>query len=591
MSATEDDRKQRFRFHKNDEILLLEIVLRANPCPYKISSRDGAIMVAWNSIAEEFHRLCKPRPDGKLPHPRTCRTRCDKMIMDYMAMRGSPHLRNKRQESKEDRAKNELLSKLASIQGKVLDQTLGDIGDDDDGIDMSGVGNDDNSASVGGFDTAGSRSGTGANLVTPGHLLAHGATAGSSAINNTQLHHHSQQQQQQQHNRSSVSSTLTPQSLAILGNDGHRMVHNQSTSELLAASRLLLSTPGIPGIQSGHHQDTSDILSITSTGTRPRVDRSKQQNASAGARKRRGNNLTDMSTTGSASAPSQHDLNSLDYMDRSNPNSAAGQTHHAGMLPNIAKRLKPASGKHVASNVANTFAQQNNGHHSNHARSLTGAIGGLGSNLSGPDLTGLNVSGIAEVSDDDDDDEDEAEDEDDDEDGDNGAGFQDAREELGNDFDDDFGNDDDVDDGNIQDSQQLDSSSILSFQNSPTMANRNDGRQRGGATMRGSVSSNIPALASNTKGRSKRKNNELQRHPSNNSVGGIIKAGLSPLGSAIGSGFPSQMGAEDRKYLLRTLQLEEKKVQVQMDKIELERDRLQLERERLQWDMRKMNQM
>ncbi|KAG0290326.1 hypothetical protein BGZ98_003516, partial [Dissophora globulifera] len=115
MSVTEDDRRQRFRFHKEDEIKLLQIVLRADPCPYKISARDGTIMVAWNLISEEFRTLCTPRADGKLPHSRTCRARSDKMLHDFRAQRENPYLRPKT-ESKEDKIKYELLSRLDAVQ-------------------------------------------------------------------------------------------------------------------------------------------------------------------------------------------------------------------------------------------------------------------------------------------------------------------------------------------------------------------------------------------------------------------------------------------------------------------------------------------
>ncbi|KAF8977542.1 hypothetical protein BGZ46_007312 [Entomortierella lignicola] len=560
MSTIEDDRKQRFRFHKNDEILLLQIVLQASPCPYKISSRDGAIMVAWNSIAEEFHSKCKPRPDGKLPLPRTCRTRCDKMITDYMAMRASPHLKNKKQESKEDRTKDELLEKLANLQGKVL----GSVGiyddDDDDGIGIS------NASSVGNYDTTGARS---ANLVTPGHLLAQGTSTGSSQINHHSQQHHQHQHQPQHHQQQqrNSASSLTQQSLA--------MVHNQSTSDLLATG-LLMSTSGMSGVQGVSHQDTSDILSIESAEANQRMDRSKQQNSSSGARKRRGNNITDMG------ANAQHDLSSLDYMQRSSTSStsASGQTQHANMLPNIAKRLKPTGNKHTVSNLSNTF--MSNGHHPNSTRSTLGSIGaGLGSNLSGQELTGLNVGQIdgADYGDEEDDEEDEEEEDDDEDDGDNDVGFQDAREELGNDYDDDYGNENDIGDGDALDNQQLDSNSMLGFQNNSVMSSRNDSRAGGS----GNSSAPIPV----SKGKSRR-GDGLQRYSSSGSVGSNLRSGLNALGGAINPGFLilSQMGPEDRKYVLRKLQLQEKKVQVEMDKVELERDRLKLERERLQWDMR-----
>ncbi|KAF9385652.1 hypothetical protein CPB97_004622 [Podila verticillata] len=118
--SDDDNRQKRFRFHKDDEILLLRLVLGAEPCPYLVNTRDGAIMVAWNNITSDFHAQCTHRPDGILPMPKTCRARCDKMLSDYLAARTNPNTKYKRV-SREDMVKHELLGKLALTLGKVAD--------------------------------------------------------------------------------------------------------------------------------------------------------------------------------------------------------------------------------------------------------------------------------------------------------------------------------------------------------------------------------------------------------------------------------------------------------------------------------------
>ncbi|KAF9306845.1 hypothetical protein BGZ74_002743 [Mortierella antarctica] len=118
--SDDDNRQKRFRFHKDDEILLLRLVLSAEPCPYLVNTRDGAIMVAWNNITSDFHAQCTHRPDGILPMPKTCRARCDKMLSDYLAARTNPNTKYKRV-SREDMVKHELLGKLALTLGKVAD--------------------------------------------------------------------------------------------------------------------------------------------------------------------------------------------------------------------------------------------------------------------------------------------------------------------------------------------------------------------------------------------------------------------------------------------------------------------------------------
>ncbi|KAG0368618.1 hypothetical protein BC939DRAFT_505344 [Gamsiella multidivaricata] len=593
MSTADDDRKQRFRFHKDDEILLLQIVLNAKPCPYKISSRDGAIMVAWNAVAEEFKSKCNPRPDGKLPHPRTCRTRCDKMIVDYLAMRASPHLRHQKQESKEDRQKNELLGKLATLQGRVIDTDLGTSGTTGAGI--GGIGGGDAS-----LNSMGPGSGSGPSLVTPGHLLAHGSSSSStgatSGLNDSQqLHHHTHHQQ----HRGSAAATLTPQSLANLGNSNHhRMGHGQSTSELLAASGILLptSTPGVSAIHNSnedhhynhHHQDSSSPADIFS------VDRSKQTlapSSSVNSRKRRGNantGATTAATMATTSSSSSHNgLNSFDYLQRPTTSVSTTQNQPSTMLSNGSKRLKSSAlgGKSTASAgsavPATTYGLHNTTHHSNQARSVLGAIGsGLGSSLTGQDLTGLSSMGATEESDDDDDDDD------------NDGGFQDAQEDLGNDYEHDFDEDEEEEEDDGQD-EHLDASSLLSFQNSAIASKTNSRNGRGGkrgptvGTVNASTTSSGVKAQANKYGKSS--NQGLQRHPS----GGLGTSMLS-LGGILGGGtgymIPSQMNADDRSFLMRTLALEERRVKVEVDKIAVEREKLALERKRLQWEMRQMNQ-
>jgi len=198
MSISEDDRKQRFRFHKDDEILLLEVVLQAQPCPYKISARDGTILVAWNKIAEEFKNRCKPRPEGNLPHSRTCRTRCDKMIIDFLAVRAAPHLRDKTKESKEEKVKNELLSTLATLAGKIQDPSQGNPSGNPPplpsppfpstspplppsmvGANSHGI----NTTPVGDMTEPNSSGSTSAATMTPGNVLAAAAAAAAVAGN------------------------------------------------------------------------------------------------------------------------------------------------------------------------------------------------------------------------------------------------------------------------------------------------------------------------------------------------------------------------------------------------------------------------
>ncbi|KAF9583439.1 hypothetical protein BGW38_009454 [Lunasporangiospora selenospora] len=241
MADDDDDRRQRFRFHKDDEILLLEIVLRAKPCPYKISSRDGAIMVAWNTIADEFKNNCKPRPDGKSPLPRTCRSRCDKMIIDYMAMRATPHLRNQKKESREDKTKNDLLAKLAHIQGKVIDPALESAPGNPSGASADSAGTNivrppvattpSTTIAASPTITTGQSSNTN-NMITPSHVLAastSNAIGGSSNSSGNSTPH-------QNYRGATTLRPIAPN----LTTTHHRV--GQTTADILTATALILPT-------------------------------------------------------------------------------------------------------------------------------------------------------------------------------------------------------------------------------------------------------------------------------------------------------------------------------------------------------------
>ncbi|KAF9969855.1 hypothetical protein BGZ73_007610, partial [Actinomortierella ambigua] len=87
----EDERSKRFRFHRSEEIQLLRIVLEKVPCPYKILSRDGTILHAWNNIAADFNARCA-REGGQVPMSRSCRSRCKKMMADHVELKkADPH--------------------------------------------------------------------------------------------------------------------------------------------------------------------------------------------------------------------------------------------------------------------------------------------------------------------------------------------------------------------------------------------------------------------------------------------------------------------------------------------------------------------
>ncbi|KAF9932676.1 hypothetical protein BGZ67_004609 [Mortierella alpina] len=634
MATVEDDRKQRFRFHKDDEILLLQIVLRAKPCPYKISSRDGAIMVAWNSIAEEFKVLCKPRHDGIVPHSRTCRTRTDKLIADFLANRATAHLRPQKQETKEDKVKNSLVTKLAAIQGKI-EAPPPDPSDPDNNTAESPI-------------MPGSASGT-TQLNTPAHLLTQGSSSVPSSMSDLQLHGHSHSQQQQQQQQQRVSgglstTTLMPQSLVNIGSsNGHRMNHGQSPSELLAASSsLLLATTSASGggLHHSHHQNSSppNIFSSPGSDQRPR-DEGSQQQASASGRKRRGNRN---STFAAAAAPSvsTNQPSTTDYLQRP---ASAHPEHHA-IIP-ASKRLR--SGVIIAQNHSatptNTFDQQNgnknnsnsnsnsnssnshnnhnnhnnnnnnnsnsnsnsnNIHIPNHARPFPGGMGtSLGSNLPGQDMAILStmstVGGNDDGHDEDDDgnEDDGGEDSESDSDGNGTGGYQhDRDDDFGNtDYDGGYGQQDDAEYAN-----QTDASALLSLQNGSfsniDSSKNNNNNNNNSSRSRNNKSSKRVAKRTTDRGKvaMSKYNREVPSSnwpvpmpPANTNSSNSNEAGSSTAGP--GYFVPSQLNAEDRAYLMRTLALEEQRVKVEVEKIALERERLALERSRLQWEMRQMN--
>lgn len=549
MSAAEDERKQRFRFHKEDEILLLQIVLAANPCPYNISSRDGAIMMAWNSIAEEFKDKCVQRLDGKVPLPRTCRTRCDKMITDFLASRASPNLKKQKQESKEDKTKNDLLEQLARLQGRILHDPVTLSSASDHHVDPDSIAT--------GSGTAGS------SAVTSSHLLAQNVASSSSSpltlnVSDTQgqglvpSHVHPSQ-----HNTASpvASSGIVPQSTINLG---HRT--NQPTADLLAASAFLLPN--------NHHQDA--VANITASAIPDRSPR--QVGTPMTTRKRRANPATETSTTTSLSyLQSRPGISSSVQIQHTNVSTGAGNSRRPRPLA-----IKPSS----ASTPTNLHGQPINSHHSNPSRlAVNSIISGLGSSLSGQGLTELpNVDGtIQEDSDDNEEDEDEEEDDNDDQ------GYQDAQEDLENIYEDDDVGDIVVNHG--EDHSEV--ASLLTLQNGPTMI----GREVRKAMKRTAPGSSGPLTGSLGKYSRTTSSQSLQRHASNSNLN---KNPLSPIftGGGLGtlsSQLPSQMTPEDRSFSLRVMALEEQRVAVEVDRIALEREKLALERSRLKWEMEQVN--
>ncbi|KAG0262558.1 hypothetical protein BG011_010060 [Mortierella polycephala] len=582
MSNNDDDRKQRFRFHRDDEILLLEIVLRAKPCPYKISSRDGSIMVAWNTIAEEFKGLCKPRSDGKLPYSRTCRTRCDKMIVDYLAMQATPTLRNQKHEMREDQIKYELLGRLATLIGKGTNPSPPE------------------STITNPLDVS---TGPVAGLLIPGGLMPQGSTSTNPTANDPQLHYYSSPQQRGSAASQVSATAMTPQTLANIGNNNNQ-TGNQSTSQLLAASRILLSASGMSGINNSHSQDTSpDPFSVAS----PQLGMSSQSPSqpqspakTQNLRKRRANNNNVASGTkgqgAAATAPATASVaateaamatsvgqDSFNYQQRTTPSASSSTATTAGnnssSLTSNTKRLR--SGKTTlptiqpkAPGAVNTYSQQNtnqqnNGHHSNHAHSSR---------------SGASASEAVEVDNDDNNEQQEKDVEADNDDGEDVGGYQHNQDA----FDDGYGGDY---------NHEADTPDSRKYEFASPSLPQNDGRDaRASSKWAEKRSSNSsPAQSFTFKRQASFQGRNMvnfgaQRQFRDNT--GDSSESSPYMGSGFGAGWflaPSQMTAEDRTHLMRTLALEEQRVRVEVDKIALERERLALERTRLEWEMRRMS--
>ncbi|KAF9179740.1 hypothetical protein BGZ51_006568 [Haplosporangium sp. Z 767] len=579
--SNDDDRKQRFRFHRDDEILLLEIVLRAKPCPYKISSRDGSIMVAWNTIAEEFKSLCKPRSDGKLPYSRTCRTRCDKMIVDYLAMQATPTLRNHKHEMREDQIKYELLGRLATLIGKGTNPSPPE------------------STITNPLDVS---TGPVAGLIMPGGLMPQGSTSTNPTTNDPQLHYYSSPQQRGSAASQVSTTTMTPQTLVNIGNNNNHTGNNQSTSQLLAASRLLLSASGMSGINSSHSQDTSpDPFSVAS----PQLDMSSQSPSQSqspaktqNVRKRRANNnsvaagikgqgtaaaVTTSVATAEAAVTSSVGQDSFDYQQRTTSSASSSTAATVGNNSNStvsnAKRLR--SGKTTLTTIqskapgaANTYSQQNanqqnSDHHSDHAHSSR---------------SGASASEPVEVDNDDGNEQQEGDVGVENDDGEDTGGYQHNQDA----FDDGYG-------GDYSHEADIPENRKYEF-TSPSLP-QNGGRDARvsskWAEKRSSDSS--PAQSFTFKRQASFQNRNMvnfgaQRQFRDNA--GDSSESSPYMGGGFGAGWflaPSQMTAEDRTHLMRTLALEEQKVRVEVDKIALERERLALERTRLEWEMRRMS--
>ncbi|KAG0066024.1 hypothetical protein BGZ90_001566 [Linnemannia elongata] len=594
----EDDRKQRFRFHKEDEILLLNIVLRASPCPYNISTRDGAIMVAWNNIAEEFKSLCKPRPDGKVPHSRTCRTRCDKMITDYLAMQASPQLRGKKLESKDDRIKNELVARLSALQGKGLDPNLiaaaaeagagagsgagtgagaGAGGDSpsnsDDPISNLSPGISSASGIAGSNElmTHVTSSASGSSLMTPGQVL--GRASGNQGMNDSPLlshtshlqqhhhqphhqQHHQQQDHYQQHHHQQLSS-------------------QQAASELLAASALLLPTT-MGGMHSSPHQNstptsasTSIFATPSSTAGNVKVDKKGKQ--VVGSRKRRVNNTTAAEVQGQQQQQQSAPVStaSFEALQRQSLSNSTANTNpsQTSVLPST-KRLRSSAKQATTTTTANTtttmptYTQQQSQQQQqqvNSGRTMMGVLGhGVGSGFTSNDLTGLSnlssnshshgfpdIHSVHDFGDDNDDDDDNQDDhnniddDDDDDDDDDGGdtGFQDTQDAFDNTYD---NNNFDHDLDGVSPASQMEASTLLSFQKGASGSNGGSGSggyRKNKNSKQMMMSDNIGQSSKSSSMRNKGSNNGgggQQRHGNNNNSNN--NAGLGFGAGASGSG-------------------------------------------------------
>ncbi|KAG0281360.1 hypothetical protein BGZ95_004699 [Linnemannia exigua] len=648
----EDDRKQRFRFHKEDEILLLNIVLRATPSPYSISTRDGAIMVAWNNIAEEFKGSCKPRPDGKVPHSRTCRTRCDKMIVDYLAMQASPQHRGKKLESKDDRIKNELVARLSALQGKGLDpnfiaataaEATAGVGT---GVGGNSPSNSDDPisnlspaiSSASGIPGSGelighvTGSASGSSLMTPGQVL--GRASGHQGINDSPLldhtghlqqhhhqqHHHQHHQQQdryQQHHHQQLTS-------------------HQAASELIAASALLLPTT-MGGMHSSPHQDTTSTSTSTNLFATPesnaettKVDKKGKQ--VVGSRKRRVKNTEGQAQQKPATV-STASFEAIQRQSLSNSTANTG-TSQTSVLPNT-KRLRSAGKQTSATTTTATLPsyqsqqeQEQQLQEVNSGRTMMGVLGhDIGSGFTSNDLTALSslgsnthnhsfpeIHGVHSFGEDNDDgaDHDDNNNVDDDEGDDANTEFQDTQDAFDSNYDNSFEHDLE----GVSLAAHMEASTLLSFQKG---GGNNSGSGSGGGYRKNKNSKQM--TMSDNNGHSKSSSSSTRNKGSNGGGGsgsglrggynnnnssnnggggggggggaaGLGFGGMSMISTGFGAGGflqPSQLNADDRAFLMRTLALEEKRVKVEVDKVALERERLALENRRLEWKMQQMN--
>jgi hypothetical protein len=526
------DRKQRFRFHKDDEILLLEIVLSAQPSPFSISSRDGAIMVAWNNIAEEFQAKCSPRPDGKIPLPRTCRTRCDKMIIDHRASCKRPNSKKPRQESREDRTKNDLLERLIQLQDRLQSGEP----DPNDGSDAA---SDEDTTAVG-------SGAAGSSTMTPSHLLTQSTTSAPPTLNVAA----SQPQLLQPH-----PSYRTQPPAASSG-----LVTQPTINMDTPQSNLLVNSGFLLPVTHGNHQVNNTVSSAIPD--RP----SRQASTAMATRKRKGNSAIETTTTTSVSYSIQQ----------------------ANLAPNTStpRRQRPIAMKQTPAPMLTLHGQQiNTHHHQSVSRAAVGIMSTLDSSLTGQGLAELSstMGTVHEDGDSDGNDDEEDEEEDDDNDD---QGFQDAQEDLENAYE-----DHDADDLVEHAGGHSNVASLIALQNESIPITRGDTRR--GTKRTAPPLSSLPG--SSMKYSRTASNQSLQRHASNSSLSKtplspLFSGGLfSPPGGGSGGGFPSYMTADDRAYLMRTLALEEKKVKVEVDKIALEREKLALERRRLEFDMAQVN--
>ncbi|GJJ70188.1 hypothetical protein EMPS_02537 [Entomortierella parvispora] len=634
ISSAEDDRKQRFRFHKDDEILLLEIVLQAQPCPYKISARDGTILVAWNKIAEEFKNQCKPRPEGNLPHSRTCRTRCDKMIIDFLAIRASPHLRDKTKESKEEKIKNELLARLATVAGKIQDPTQGTPSGNPSSFLPSPAAASSTSLSI-----SPSTGGTSPHGISP---IPVGTLTGSSPTGSTS------------------AAALTPGNVlaaaaaaaAVAGSNGvpssgglqDVQQHPHPLRGTTGASSYLVSNPPLGG-SSGHDSLTSSLSAAdgnhiihnqggNSSTVSPRQTRSHMPGGATsaipaapigsgpGSSKRGSAHQYDYRTT-TTPVPVAVAVTSAKRGSQSGTNNGTGkgEGHSAKRhRPSTGGKLPVSSASAAAAHAASSAAHNNRrhssgtGHHSSNRSTRA--------NKHGPPQ-GQSESEEDEEDGEEEEDENEEDDEDEDEDDVNEqaninhhtnmgqraepmmeTSMNEDLDDYDNGYDNDYGNDLHDEGDSREELPSLIQSGNPKEQLSPRRMNRvaksfistlrpYSGQQPQSLETQSksyshsgrSSSSSLAQGSSNHRGSFGVEGGSS--HNNSGGIGGAAGGFLGPSGKPLI--VPSQVNAEDRVYLLRNLALEEQRVNVEVEKIALEREKLALERTRLQWEMRKAN--